>query len=619
MSQNNPEPAYETIKIFKKTYRLPVMGGESFTALQGNIQQRQEIIKTGKRQENVLYWIQEPQEVTFGQRFSELKFLVKDYNQLIDFLTHHREAYQTFFIELTEELKEVVRNKLKKVSQEEQKRYQLEQRLTKKKTNSALLNTIKQLKSQSYETLMTFGNAFLLMLKKVEILNKGINKLIEDQDSQKKILDQMIEDLSDYREVYELKLEMDETRRQALELAQVAVDLENIINPVLGQFQGLINQIVSIDGELNETVSQVQELVRNLTQQKAIFSFEGQNQISDQLLDFLVLNEQKKNILNDALDGSKSKTTKFLLNNYQLLDQCVEIDVAIENIQAKVEQQLTKMSDKYRQTIDIQSKPSDFTPDSTPLNQVPANLIKEDLGKGVELEMVYIPAGEFIMGTSDEEIDRLCEKDISSWYKNEAPQHKVKLQEFYLGKYPVTQAQYQAVMGKHRSEFQGENNPVERVTWDMAQEFCQKLSAQTGKNYQLPSEAQWEYACRAGTTTRYYFGDDANQLGEYAWYLNNSNNQTHPVGQKQPNAWELYDMHGNVWEWCQDDYVDNYQNTPRDGTSYRNSSMKYITLRGGSYDLNTINCRSTYRNSKTNDSQHNNNGFRIMLVVSSLV
>ena len=114
MSQNNPELAYETIKIFKKTYRLPVMGGESFTALQGNIQQRQEIIKTGQRQERVIFWIKQPKEISFEQRFSELNFLVKNYNQLIYLLKSHREAYQTFFIDLTEELKEVVNLNLKR-------------------------------------------------------------------------------------------------------------------------------------------------------------------------------------------------------------------------------------------------------------------------------------------------------------------------------------------------------------------------------------------------------------------------------------------------------------------------------------------------------------------------
>ena len=182
------------------------------------------------------------------------------------------------------------------------------------------------------------------------------------------------------------------------------------------------------------------------------------------------------------------------MNNYQLLDQCVEIDVAIENIQAKVGQKLTKMSNKYRQTINVSSQPSY----SIPLNQVQKKSIKENLGKGVELEMVYIPAGEFMMGSNE--------------YYYEKPIHKVTLQDFYIGKYPVTQAQYQAVMDENPSYFKGENNPVEKVNWNMAQKFCQKLSENIGRNYQLPSESQWEYACRAGNQSKWCFGDDENQL-----------------------------------------------------------------------------------------------------------
>jgi formylglycine-generating enzyme required for sulfatase activity len=123
---------------------------------------------------------------------------------------------------------------------------------------------------------------------------------------------------------------------------------------------------------------------------------------------------------------------------------------------------------------------------------------------------------------------------------------------FKIGKYPITQEQYQEVMGTNPSYFMHKpQNPVEQVSYDNAVAFCQKLSEITGKNYRLPTNSEWEYACRAGTTTTYYFGDDANQLGDYAWYSENSGFITHPVGQKLPNNWGLYDMHGNVWEWCQ--------------------------------------------------------------------
>src|SRR6185436_4361946 len=121
----------------------------------------------------------------------------------------------------------------------------------------------------------------------------------------------------------------------------------------------------------------------------------------------------------------------------------------------------------------------------------------------------------------------------------------------YLGKYEVTQEQYQQVMGKNHSRFQGQALPVGTVSWDEAQEFCQKASKESGLTVRLPTEAEWEYACRAGTRSAYYSGDSEAKLDQAAWYYGNSKDTTHPVGQKEPNAWGVYDLHGNVWEWCQ--------------------------------------------------------------------
>ena len=212
----------------------------------------------------------------------------------------------------------------------------------------------------------------------------------------------------------------------------------------------------------------------------------------------------------------------------------------------------------------------------------------ENLPNGVTLEMVGLPAGQFLMGSPD------SDPDASDFEK---PQHQVQVNSFAIGKYPITQAQYEAVMGINPSLFQNNpQNPVESVSWDDAQAFCQKLSQITGKTYRLPTEAEWEYACRAGTTTRFYFGDDANQLGDYAWYEGNSGGTTHPVGQKKPNAWGLYDMHGNVWEWCEDNWHDSYKSAPSDGSAWLIKDNDYQILRGGSwYGLPNL-CRSAYRN-----------------------
>ncbi len=216
----------------------------------------------------------------------------------------------------------------------------------------------------------------------------------------------------------------------------------------------------------------------------------------------------------------------------------------------------------------------------------------------VGMKLVLIPPGEFDMGTSQEEIELLTnearEQNIDQLYVNllatEGPQHRVEItQPFYLGMCEVTQAEYQRVMGANPSRFQGSGGaPVDNVSWNDARQFCDRLSElpkekAKGHVYRLPTEAQWEYACRAGTTTWFYFGNDLRRLGQYAWFTHNCGAMTHPVGQKMPNAWGLFDLHGNVWEWCADWIAqDYYARSPRVDPSGPPSGT-YRVLRGGSW------------------------------------
>ncbi|MDB9391060.1 SUMF1/EgtB/PvdO family nonheme iron enzyme [Microcystis aeruginosa] len=237
----------------------------------------------------------------------------------------------------------------------------------------------------------------------------------------------------------------------------------------------------------------------------------------------------------------------------------------------------------------------------------------EDLGNGITLEMVAIPGGTFTMGTEDEEIERLVKKFNWDGFRSERPQHRVTVSSFYMGRYPITQAQWRAIAATAKididletnpSRFIGDELPVERVNWYEATEFCKRLSRETKREYRLPSEAEWEYACRAGTTTPFYFGETiTGELANYnAGYTyageakGEYRQQTTPVGQFPPNAFGLYDMHGNVWEWCADTWHDNYDGAPRDGSVWiKNGDDNRSPLRGGSWYNNPNYCRSAYR------------------------
>lgn len=201
----------------------------------------------------------------------------------------------------------------------------------------------------------------------------------------------------------------------------------------------------------------------------------------------------------------------------------------------------------------------------------------------IGIEFVLIPAGTFKMGAEGGEAD-------------ERPMHQVTItQPFYLGKYEVTQAQWQAVMGINPSFFStSPNSPVESVWWTDVQAFIKKLNEMEGQAlYRLPTEAEWEYAAHAGTTTAYSFGDATQQLGDYAWYKANAGGQTHPVGQLKPNAWGLYDMQGNVWEWVQDWYGKYHSEAVQDPQGP--ASGTHRMRRGGGWNNVAKACRVTNR------------------------
>ncbi|MHC5738874.1 caspase, EACC1-associated type [Nostoc sp.] len=250
-----------------------------------------------------------------------------------------------------------------------------------------------------------------------------------------------------------------------------------------------------------------------------------------------------------------------------------------------------------------------------------AKFFKEDLGNGITLDMVQIVGGSFNMGSPPGENGR---------NKNEDSQHRVKVSAFFIGKFEVTQEQYQQIMASNPSNFKGAKRPVEQVSWNDAVDFCNKLSQKTGRKYRLPSEAEWEYACRAGTTTPFHFGETITT--ELANYDGNSTYASEPKGQYRqqttevgsfpPNAFGLYDMHGNVWEWCQDTWHDSYKGAPSDGSAWIDNDNKYQPLRGGSWLYDPKDCRSAsrdYYDRAERGSIYNNIGFRVVCAVGRIL
>jgi len=254
----------------------------------------------------------------------------------------------------------------------------------------------------------------------------------------------------------------------------------------------------------------------------------------------------------------------------------------------------------------------------------PESFSREVFTEIPDLALVRLPGGEFTMGSPEDEEGR---------FKNEGPQHQVMLSSFNMMETLVTRRLYMEIMGKDPSYFKGESDqrPVETVFWRDAIRFCNQLSRRLGlkpcyklfgtrvwrrrggDGFRLPTEAEWEYSCRAGTTTRYYFGDDAEALERYAWYEKNSSGQTHPVATREPNDWGLYDMHGNVWEWCWDRFGD-YRKKPEvnpvgpwKGIRFRNPPR---VVRGGGFNNEAGCLRSADRDGGEPSGRDGDLGFR---------
>ncbi len=271
-------------------------------------------------------------------------------------------------------------------------------------------------------------------------------------------------------------------------------------------------------------------------------------------------------------------------------------------------------SPDYEALPDASLEPSPISSDSSPekaQNSLDSPLNPpESFTNSLGMEFVLVPAGEFLMGSPETEAGRQADEN---------PLHTVRLNKpFYLGKYEVTRAQWYEVMGSAgevEDPLPGDSElPVAEVSWGDVQEFVKNLNEMEGTDkYRLPSEAEWEYACRAGSSTKYYFGDAEREMVKYAWFGKSQGSAPHPVGQKAPNAWDLYDMHGNVWEWVRDSWHNDYNAAPSDGKAWESGDLSHRVARGGSVTGSAESCRAANRAWFGSDVRNADMGFRLLM------
>jgi len=574
-----------TVQLLDRTYTLPEIASERFRHLQEQAHTRQRLIHEGvKSQPRLLGLIpRAPVMLSEEERFHELDLLVRDYDAIIAGLQEGKEAYEAFFAQLATGVQQAVRRKSDEIRQLERERAAL-QASAMTQQDTALEQWARQSAEQLRQSVYLLGQATLLLLKKVALCREGTNRLAADQELQRQVLSQLVGQLENHRRAYTLQKRIDRVVHEVAQMAAVALNFEQYMRDHFGPLQGLLEQVVKADASLHKAVAEIEELTRQMLRQGTVLE-PGCDTLDQRLLHFLTTSTLKRERLAEVLeriareDGTEEALDVELAASGSTATSVLE---ALDNITLLIEVRLAPLV----------PDPA-FTPVPGPL---PAS---EKLWvNSIDMEFVLIPAGTFAMGSEDER-----------------PIHQVTIsQPFYLGRCAVTQIQWVAIMGKNPSKFQGGNRPVENVSWEDVQEFIGKLNAREGgKPYRLPTEAEWEYAARAGSTTTYSFGDDEEQLGEYAWYAANAGGTTHPVGQRRPNAWGVCDTHGNVWEWVQDWYGAYPAGSVTDPPGPSSGSSRVI--RGGSWSADAGYCRASVRDLNASSRRVDYLGFRLLRTI----
>ena len=634
-------PSTQPVKILQKTYHLPVLTGENLKEIQTTIQKRQNLIKTGEEEvveqvevevevlEDVV--VQRKEQVSGGlfgfgrktitrnvrekrpkiqkqqqsrrvrkplsinDRFNCLEAQIRDYDRLMALLKRHKVEYQRFFLNLSTEIQTIIGSKCQQIAAIEAERERIYQN-AQQKNNRALMAMTLQQKRQVIDSLILLDKAAVLMLKKINLISEGIEKLSKDNELSKQVLENMMAELGDYKDAIALQRQLEALQQEIAEITNVAINFEHYLQQYLGPFQDLVNDAAKVDGQLSRTVEEISKLAEELMEAKGgFFDVAGAERVSESLLTLEVARIQKQSRITDALEAAQGERYFVDLQASELSDQTVQavsIMEQIENIKTHVDRQLTGLQGTITLQLQAEAESPDWEDPMTSVGLFIGDATSFELpNNGGTLEFIAVPGGTLTMEGG----------------------HQVTLQPFLMGKYPITQRQYQAVMGQNPSHFKGENHPVECVTWHDAVQFCQKLSEILEQQIDIPSETQWEWAARGATQSQGFEYAGSNNLDEVGWYRENSGGQTHPVGQKKPNELGLYDLSGNVCEWCQDNYTSNAKDLPRDGTTWLSSDKsKFRLLRGGSWYGLAWNCRSAYRSLNTPGRRLNFIGFRVV-------
>ena len=618
MSNSGSNDRKRQIKIYQRTYSLPVLGGGKLDSLQAEIRSGSQNLQRGyvEREQNFEekgFFSKKTikkvvkQELKFEDRFVELDKLVKNYDAVIETLQTHQGEYQEFFENLADEIREIVTRKCTDIANVEKERLEFE-RIACQENDGDLLQIAASQKAQILETAKTVGYAAILMLKKLDLMSASLEKIANDQQTQRDVLESMVKKLGVQKRAYEIQLKINRLQAEAAELTKIALNFENYMESFLGSFQTLLGNVAKVDKDLSGAMNEIKQIAEMAMSQQT-GNLPMNDRSSQKILDFLVASDLKKERLLDALENSRNADGEVEFD-YRLKSANAEttLDVCLENIQTYVQHQLSPVLEtkKVREVQELvaaelrrQQEAQLALKRQHELREHSQLLLRE-----LNLKFVDIPPGTFMMGSNE--------------YDDGEP-HRVTLKAFQMSRYAITQKQYRMVMGTNPSGSQGDENcPVVNVSWHDAVKFCEKLSKRIDQKVKLPAEAQWEYACRAGSTGKYCFGDNVSKLGNYAWYGENSGGKAHPVGEKLANSWGLHDMHGNVWEWCEDVVEKagqkDYKDAPKDGTArLKGGDQSQRIIRGGCSDSDAIICRSTLRGSGNAVNSGSALGFRVVV------